>query len=99
MDVVAEVNEAVVAAKCGIVLDVETDIWGDLGLILFSSEVSAGVALENASVFLAVDGNGGLLDVSDSGCGGLKLKSNSFMSYKKLIEASKVMSYLEDKLH
>ena len=45
-------------------------------MILFSSEVSAGVALENASVFLAVDGNGGLLDVSDSGCGGLNLISN-----------------------
>ena len=54
-------------------------------MILFSSVVSAGVALQKASVFLAVDGNGGLLDVSDSGCGGLKLKSNSFMSYKKLI--------------
>ena len=76
MDVVAEVKEVVVAANCGVVLDAETDIWGDLGLILFSSEVSAGVALENASVFLADDGNGGLLDVSDSGCGGLKLKSN-----------------------
>ena len=45
-------------------------------MTLFSSEVSAGVALQKASVFLAVDGNGGLLDVSDSGCGGLKLKSN-----------------------